>query len=123
LRPPSTPTCPNCGFTATPVNKVHHAEGDLYELRRDKTLIIDDASIIVRQRRLYAELAFIARDRGYRPGWVAHKFKERFGHWPNGLDHLAPVPPSDTTWRWVKSRQIAFAKSRSRNAANSRVAS
>jgi superfamily II DNA or RNA helicase len=123
LRPPSTPTCPNCGFTATPVNKVHHAGGDLYELTPDKTPIVDDASVIVRQQRLYAELAFIARDRGYRRGWVAHKFKERFGHWPNGLDHLLPVAPSDSTWRWVKSRQIAFAKSRSRSAANSRVAS
>jgi DNA repair protein RadD len=99
------------------VNKVHHADGDLYELTRDKT------PIVMMPRSSFGSGAFIARDRGYRPGWVAHKFKERFGHWPNGLDHLTPVPPSDTTWRWVKSRQIAFAKSRSRSAPNGRVAS
>jgi hypothetical protein len=43
---------------------------------------------------------------------VAHKFKEKFGHWPNGLDNLMPLPPSDATWRWVKSRNIAWAKRR-----------
>jgi superfamily II DNA or RNA helicase len=112
LRPPSTPTCPNCGFTATPVNKVCHADGNLAELRRDKTPIIDPASIIAGQRRFYAELVCIARERGYKRGWAAWKFKEKYGHWPNGFDHLAPLPPSDGTLRWVKSRQIAYAKSR-----------
>jgi DNA repair protein RadD len=116
LRPPSTPKCPNCGFVATPVNKVRHAEGELLELTRDKTPIIDPASIAERQRRFYAELAYVARGRGYKSGWVAHKFREKFGHWPNGLEHLTPVPPSDATSRWVKSRNIAWAKSKQRHA-------
>jgi superfamily II DNA or RNA helicase len=110
LRPPSTPECPNCGFVAAPVNKVRQAEGELHELRRDKTPIIDPAWSIQWQQKLYAELAYIAHARGYKRGWIAHKFKEKTGHWPNGLDHVAPVPPSDATLRWVKSRQIAYAK-------------
>jgi DNA repair protein RadD len=112
LSPPSTPECPNCGFVAAPVNKVEHAEGELAELRRDKVSIIDPATLAERQRRFYAELAFIARDRGYKRGWVAHKFKEKFGRWPNGLYNLMPLPPSDGTLRWVKSRNIAWAKRR-----------
>ena len=118
LRPPSTPECPNCGFIAAPVNKVRHAEGELHELTRDKTPIIDPASIAERQRRFYAELAYIARDRGYKPGWVAYKFKEKFDCWPpKGFDHLTPLPPSDGTLRWVKSRVIAWAKSPARRTA------
>jgi superfamily II DNA or RNA helicase len=116
LRPPSTPECPNCGFVAAPVNKVRHAEGELHELTRDKTLILDPATLAERQRRFYAELAFIGRDRGYKRGWVAHKFNEKFGCWPLGLGNVTPMPPSDATLRWVKSRQIAWAKSRARTA-------
>jgi superfamily II DNA or RNA helicase len=118
LRPPATPECPNCGFIAAPFNKIVHAEGDLHELRRDKTQIIDRATTVDRQRQFYAELTYIARDRGYKRGWVAHKFKEKFDHWPNGLEHLTPVPPSDATLRWVKSRNIAYAKAHARAAGN-----
>ena len=118
LRPPATPECPNCGFVAAPVNKVRHAEGELHELRRDKTLILDPTTLAERQRRFYAELAFIARDRNYNPGWVGHKFKEKFGHWPpNRIKDLTPQPPSDATLRWVTSRNIAWKKSQARRAA------
>jgi len=118
LRPPSTPQCPNCGFIAAAVNKITTAEGDLHELRRDKTPIIDPATTAARKRRFYSELLFIARDRKYRRGWSAHKFHEKFGEWPNGLNDLSPAPPSDETLRWAESRKIAFfAKVRSRRSA------
>jgi hypothetical protein len=28
-----------------------------------------------------AQLAWIAGERGYKPGWVAYQFRERFGIW------------------------------------------
>ena len=39
----------------------------------------------------YRELKHYAGARGYKAGWVAHKFRERFGYWPNGLEHLQPL--------------------------------
>ena len=30
----------------------------------------------------YAELVQIAKERGYRRGWVVHEFERRFGHLP-----------------------------------------
>jgi hypothetical protein len=51
--------------------------------------------------------------RGYRDGWTAHKFRERFGAFPPwDYKNLRPAAPSESTLRWVKSRQIAYAKSR-----------
>jgi hypothetical protein len=32
--------------------------------------------------RLSIELLQTARDRGYKPGWVAYRYKQRFGVWP-----------------------------------------
>jgi hypothetical protein len=51
--------------------------------------------------------------RGYQRGWVAHKFREKWKHWPNGLEHLPPISPSPSTASWIKSRNIAWAKARS----------
>ena len=62
------------------------------------------------QATFYRELKHHCATHGYKPGWVAQKFKEKFGHWPNGLEHLTPLPPSASTLRWICSRQIAYAK-------------
>jgi hypothetical protein len=61
------------------------------------------------------ELACIANERGYRPGWAAHKFKERFGRWPS-RNNVAPLVPSAEVRSWVRSRQIAYARAMAKQA-------
>jgi DNA repair protein RadD len=107
LRPASTPTCPNCGFVAKPVNRIKPIDGELYELRANKTRVFD-------REQVYGELKFFAQMRGYNPGWAWHKYNEYTGEFPRGLDHVQPRPPSSEMKRWLLSRQIAWAKSRSR---------
>jgi hypothetical protein len=60
-------------------------------------------------------LIYIANDRGYAKGWAAHKYKEKFGVWPRGLEEVTKVPEF-STMNWIRSRQIAWAKSRRRTA-------
>ena len=87
-----------------------------------------DLSLVDRQRRAtesisdpaerirwHAMLTHIANERGYKPGWIAHKFKEKFGTWP-AVRSVAPIAPSAEVLSWVRSRIIAYAK------ANSKVA-
>jgi hypothetical protein len=51
--------------------------------------------------------------RGYKNGWTAHKFKDKFGTFPPwSYNDLPPIAPTDAVLRWVKSRNIAFAKRR-----------
>jgi hypothetical protein len=57
-------------------------------------------------------LAHIAAERGYKPGWVAHKFKEKFGTWPAWGTTPEQIRPTPEVLSWVRSRQIAFAKRR-----------
>jgi DNA repair protein RadD len=61
--------------------------------------------------RWHAMLAHIANERGYKSGWTAHKFKEKFGDWPPSR-YTTPIPPSPEILSWVRSRNIAFAKAR-----------
>jgi hypothetical protein len=47
----------------------------------------------------------------YRQGWAAHQFKKRFGEFPPWCwNEDPPLEPSLAARRWIKSRQIAWAK-------------
>jgi hypothetical protein len=64
------------------------------------------------RRQFFGELVSIGRDRGYKPGWPAAIFKEKFGEWPaRGWDGDVRSP-SEKTLSWVKSRMIRYAKGR-----------
>jgi len=98
--------CPACGWR--PRSKpaaIEVADGDLARVERDRTV----TAVTQDRRRFYAMLLYIAGERGYQPGWAAHKFKEKFGAWPSWR-FLDPLPPDDATRAWVRSRAIAYAK-------------
>lgn len=63
------------------------------------------------KRQFYGELLTLRELHGHKLGWVAHKYRERFGVWPR-LGDVPRAPVSQATYNWVKSRQIAYAKAR-----------
>jgi len=112
LKPPKTLQCPCCGFIPAPQPGAVHRDGELVELASRNSAALADRA------KFYCELRAVAQLRGYRDGWTAHKFKERFGVFPPwDYKHLPPKAPSAATFRWVQSRNIAWAKSRHRGAA------
>ena len=82
--------CPACGFMPKrPPEFIATAAGDLglVERGRARAVEYDPAT----RARWHSMLAAIAQERGYKPGWTAYKFKEKFGNWPpNGL-HVHPA--------------------------------
>ena len=107
--PAAAKVCPECGTVRIAKTDVKHRDGYLVELgarqsgKRQPTLF-DMAQF-------FAELRGYAKHKGYAEGWAAHKFKEKFGVWPDGVGRNV-VAPSLTTLNWIRSRQIAFAKRR-----------
>jgi hypothetical protein len=61
-------------------------------------------------------LLFIAMQRGYQSGWAKHKYRERFGSWPQ-FRNSEPMPSDDATRAWVRHRTIAFARAQERQGA------
>jgi hypothetical protein len=51
--------------------------------------------------------------KGYKDGWAAMKYKEKFAVYPNGI-RVNPSPTSAQTMKWIKSRIIAYTKSKAR---------
>jgi superfamily II DNA or RNA helicase len=105
--------CPACGFLPQrPAQYIAHADGDLALVksgRKAGAVIYDPAE----RERWHGMLTHIAAERGYQRGWISHKFKEKFGAWPAWGSAPQPIEPTPEVRSWVRSRQIAFAKSRS----------
>jgi DNA repair protein RadD len=110
--------CPNCGAPIQARNEVEAIDGYLVELGARRTgarhLSIEDKAAF------YGELRGYAAVRGYSnpDGWCAHKYKEKFGVWPNlpSIRTAPPRAPSEATRGWIISRNIAFHKARGRAA-------
>ena len=99
--------CPNCGFLPKrPAEYTPHVEGNLGLVTNGKAKagVFDPAE-------WHAMLTHIAEERGYKPGWIAHKFKEKFGFWPTRR-YVPAIEPSREVLSWVRSRNIAYAKRR-----------
>jgi DNA repair protein RadD len=107
--------CQHCGFLPQrPPKAIQFADGDLAlvdRTRRTANAISDPNE----RMRWHGMLTALANERGYKPGWVGHKFKEKFGMWP--ATHSArPIEPSPEVLSWVRSRIIAYAKAKERAA-------
>jgi len=58
-------------------------------------------------------LLYYASTKDYKKGWASYKFKEKFGDWPNGLQDVESYPTQQVL-SFIKSRNIAWAKSKVR---------
>jgi DNA repair protein RadD len=104
--------CPACGFLPKrPAEYVCFSDEDLVRVGDRPGVPIED------RRSFYGQLRAFAYERGHKSGWAAHKYKEKFGAFPpwdwNQLPHEKPQP---ATVSWIRSRTIAWAKSRNNRA-------
>jgi DNA repair protein RadD len=105
--------CPNCGFLPRrPAEFVVPADGELGLVNGGKAQapVYDENTRV----EFFQQLRAVQQMRGYKQGWAAHEFKDKFGQFPPwSYNNLPPIAPSDALLSWVRSRNIAFAKARS----------
>lgn len=104
LKPAKVHVCPACGFAPERQSAVVAGDGELEELRRLPATMFE-------KQEWYSMLLTIGRRRGYKLGWAANQYRQKFGVWPNGLSKHEREPTFEV-WGYVKSRQIAWAKSK-----------
>ena len=114
LKAPKVHACPMCGFAPERQSDVEVVDGKLTELdarrkaknNRDKSW--PEKIAFIGQLRSYAEST------GKKPGWVAHKYREYTGVWPNDprVKEAPAIEPTPETLSWIKSQNIRWAKRR-----------
>ena len=98
-------TCSSCGHVRQALSSIISIAGTLEEL--DKA----NKKLQIQNTHFYSELVYYGRMKGYKEGWAAIKYREKFDAYPNGLK-VEPRPPSQQTLSWIKSRMIAYSKSK-----------
>jgi len=95
-------SCASCGYVRSR-RQIEAVKGELIELgfndRSEKTVKQD----------FYSELLYIAHERSYNPHWASNKYREKFGVWPRGMEEAKRIPSIETQ-KWVRHRDIAWAK-------------
>lgn len=104
VRPAGVHACPKCGFAPQRQSGVEVQDGELVKLSRKRV-----AKSRFEKVAAYGGLLWIAQERGYSRGWVAHKYRELFGVWPRSMPEI-PREPSAELRAWVTSRMIRYAK-------------
>ena len=100
VKPAGVHQCPECGFAPERQTEVEGTDDHL--VKREK--------VTADKAKWYGMLLWYARDKGYKDGWAAHKFKEKFGAWPHGT--ALPIEPDDEVRGYIKHLQIRQAKSK-----------
>ena len=113
LKPAGVHVCPNCGFAPQKQSTIQPIDGELVELRGGVRGV--DGRIVkfpeFSDAELFAQLRAFARERGFKEGWAAHKFKELRGSFPPYALRYAPeIEPTPQVRSWIKSRNIAYRK-------------
>jgi DNA repair protein RadD len=115
--------CPNCGEVNKLQSTLLEADGELVEVKRDGSMWqaakVKAREWTIEERETFlSELKAYTQAHGYKPGWASLKYKEKFGDWPpREIEHTpAALIISPTVTMWIRSRQIAFAKSKRRQA-------
>ena len=111
--------CEACGWEPKPPPRpVEYVDGDLVEIGKPAIVRTD-----TERRTFYAELRGYqdtARKRDgspYASGWAANKYRDKYGSFPPwSWNNDPPESATPATLRWIKSRQIAYAKARQRMA-------
>jgi DNA repair protein RadD len=105
LWPKSSDVCSFCGHVRRRMNKVETVAGKLEELQQGIRVREGENTVF------YSELVAYAKMKGYNVAWAGHKYRDKYGVWPRDV-HVYDVPIRPATLKWIKSRIIAYAKSR-----------
>ncbi|WP_226780322.1 DEAD/DEAH box helicase [Oceaniglobus trochenteri] len=98
--------CPCCGEERKAPPGIEHAEGELAMIEGKVKVATKEE-----KQRFYSMAIWLAGDRGYKIGWAANKYRERFGVWPRGLEDVA-MPADRAFLNYEKSRRIAWVKAK-----------
>jgi len=113
LKAPGMSKCPMCQHVTVAHCTIEQTPGELKEIERKKK----EERASIDRRVFYAELLAYAQLKGWKPGWAANVYRERFEVWPNAMKDVRAAPAiSRDTKNWITHRNIAWVRGKGRNA-------
>lgn len=116
-RTPGKRQCESCGFEPTPQCQWIETADTLSEVDRNTLPKKGKRHATVEEKMIwFSQLKGYAFQRGYKDGWAANKYREKFEAWPNlpEIKHVPLSQPGAAVLSWIKASQIRWAKSHDR---------
>ena len=113
LKPAKVHKCPACGFAPQRQSDVEVGDGELTLLKRGKGAekrhqVRKGLDEFGSKQSTYGQLLTLVRERGYKPGWAANKYRTIYGVWPRGLSET-PEPVSPRMSQFLRAEAIRYA--------------
>ncbi len=113
-RQPGPEACHACGFKPAPTNRVCETDDELEFIdRTTRPKGVKREFSIQEKADFFAQLKSYSQRQGYKSGWAANKYRDKFDVWPNDprIKHAPLQAPTATVLSWIRSTQIKWAKS------------
>ena len=119
LLAPRQRECGECGMPQFGATGVIETAGELVELgaghvRGEKPKPVIERLQAMGKREIYGMLKTMERKGGWKYGVMEYRFKDIFGSFARGLKDAPAIEPCFELQSWIRSRNIAFAKSKGR---------
>lgn len=112
LKPPGALSCAACGFTFQSFNKVVVDVAEMIALDSIAVAKSNSKKCTMEEKQVfYSGLLKHAAIKGFKKGWAANNYREKFGVWPNQLlDVECPITPAVANW--ILKKNIAWARAK-----------
>lgn len=116
VKPPKISECEKCKFKPRITQDVETIDGELQQISGKKKT---EKATMAEKQVFYSELQGYQTEMRFKgkiisDGYLSHLYKAKFGVWPRGLLDGFSCEPSESTRGYIKSRQIAFARSKAK---------
>jgi DNA repair protein RadD len=114
-RQPGPEACHACGFKPAPTNRVLETDDELEFIDRTTRPKGAKREFSIQEKAdFFSQLKCYSRSKQYQAGWAVHKYRDKFGTWPNDprIKHAVPKAPTPAVLSWIRSTQIRWAKSK-----------
>lgn len=111
LKPPKVRECPACKFVPEVQSDIQERDGELVEVKPRAKKEKEEKYTAQQKEKFFAECMGYAESKGKSQSTALAIFKSKFKHWPAKKAGIAPLEPTSETLSWIRSRNIAYAKS------------
>jgi len=105
IKPAGTRKCPACGFVPDFIQDVEVSEGELKKLKRKTNRDYTKEE----KQSFFNQLNQYCHDKGWSNGAASHKYKEKFGVWPNAMQKDKYEPVGKEVKGFITHLNIAYA--------------
>jgi len=80
--------CPACGYVPTVQHGVEEIKGELVKIKQSAVKKRNNNTSKSEKQSFYSAALGYASKRGYKQGWAANAYRDRFGVWPNAMQKV-----------------------------------